>query len=82
MAEDREEMRTDESARGRHDTEHEHGRSHAGSKQHSSERRSENENRSADSGSESRDLKEREYRDQEGNIHHHTRTSKEMKDER
>ena len=28
---------------------------------------------------ESRDLKEREYRDSEGNIHHHTHTSKEMK---
>lgn len=27
---------------------------------------------------ETRDLKEREYRDKEGNIHHHTRTSREM----
>ncbi|HVZ15522.1 MAG TPA: hypothetical protein VG897_00255 [Terriglobales bacterium] len=31
------------------------------------------------SGSDSRDLKEREYRDKDGNIHHHTHTSKEMK---
>jgi hypothetical protein len=30
-------------------------------------------------GSESRDLKEREYRDEQGNIHHHTHTSQEMK---
>jgi hypothetical protein len=35
----------------------------------------------ASSGSEeSSDLKEREYRDKEGNIHHHTRTSEEMKE--
>lgn len=30
--------------------------------------------------SESSDLKEREYRDEKGEIHHHTRTSKEMKE--
>jgi hypothetical protein len=32
-----------------------------------------------ESGSESSDLKEREYRDAQGNIRHHTRTSKEEK---
>jgi hypothetical protein len=32
-----------------------------------------------DRGSSS-DLKEREYRDEEGNVHHHTRTSEAMKD--
>lgn len=26
------------------------------------------------------DLKEREYRDKEGNVHHHTHTSEEMKE--
>lgn len=26
------------------------------------------------------DLKEREYRDEQGNVHHHTRTSQEMKE--
>ena len=31
--------------------------------------------RSGDEGSESSDLKEREYRDAQGNVHHHTRTS-------
>lgn len=33
----------------------------------------------SDGGSESSDLKEREYRDEQGNIHHHTRTAKEEK---
>jgi hypothetical protein len=28
------------------------------------------------------DLKEREYRDKEGNIHHHTHTSEEMRDKK
>lgn len=45
---------------------------------------SRNEQRSAQSSneekSEARDLKEREYRDEEGNVHHHTRTSEAMKD--
>lgn len=27
-------------------------------------------------------LKEREYRDKEGNIHHHTQTAEEMKDKK
>lgn len=30
--------------------------------------------------SSSRDLKEREYRDEEGNVHHHTHTAEAMKD--
>ncbi len=30
--------------------------------------------RTAGAGSSSEDLKEREYRDEQGNIHHHTRT--------
>jgi hypothetical protein len=34
------------------------------------------------SSSETRDLKEREYRDKDGNIHHHTHTSEEMKDKK
>jgi hypothetical protein len=29
-------------------------------------------------GSEDADLKEREYRDEQGNVHHHTRTSMEQ----
>ncbi len=37
-------------------------------------------NRSEGEGSESGDLKEREYRDSHGNIHHHTHTSKEERD--
>ncbi len=39
--------------------------------------------RESSSGSnqnESSDLKEREYRDKDGNVHHHTRTSREMQD--
>jgi hypothetical protein len=32
---------------------------------------------SSRTGSEASDLKEREYRDAQGNIHHHTRTAKE-----
>lgn len=34
---------------------------------------------SSRSSSESSDLKSREYRDKEGNVHHHTRTSESMK---
>ncbi len=30
----------------------------------------------------SQDLKEREYRDKEGNVHHHTRTSRPMREKR
>ena len=43
-----------------------HQQEHSGGRQHQS-------------GSESSDLKEREYRDKEGNIHHHTHTSSEKK---
>lgn len=43
----------------------------AGGQRESSERSNQNE---------SSDLKEREYRDKEGNIHHHTHTSREMQD--
>jgi len=32
----------------------------------------------ANAASNTRDLKQREYRDEHGNIHHHTRTSEEM----
>jgi hypothetical protein len=48
----------------------------------SNERGHEEEERSARGReeSESRDLKEREYQDSEGNIHHHTHTSKAMKE--
>ncbi len=54
--------------------------------------RHENENRGHDQRNEQRtnqggptsntqDLKAREYRDSEGNIHHHTHTSKDMKND-
>lgn len=32
--------------------------------------------------SDTRDLKEREYRDEEGNVHHHTHTAEAMKDKK
>jgi hypothetical protein len=49
------------------------------------------ESRSESSGSERRqsakaagpsDIKQREYRDEEGNVHHHTRTSRAMRERR
>jgi hypothetical protein len=43
-----------------------------------SERGEERSSRRADGESESRDLKECQYRDKEGNIHHHTHTSEAM----
>ena len=50
---------------------------------------SRNEQRQSGSGtsqggptSDTRDLKEREYRDKEGNVHHHTHTADAMKDEK
>lgn len=47
------------------------------SEQGSSERRSQ-QGGSEHSGSESNDLKEREYRDKDGNVHHHTTTYQEQ----
>ena len=61
---------------------------------HSPESQNKSESRSSDSrdqqsksgtsqgghASGSQDLKEREYRDNQGNVHHHTHTSKEMED--
>ncbi len=47
------------------------------------ENKEQNQKQNASQGgpsSNSRDLKEREYRDKQGNIHHHTHTSGEMKD--
>lgn len=34
------------------------------------------------SSSDTQDLKEREYRDAQGNVHHHTHTSQEMKEKK
>jgi hypothetical protein len=48
------------------------GRQERGREQQGSERQS---------GSEPDDLKQREYRDSSGNIHHHTRTSEAMREE-
>jgi hypothetical protein len=42
--------------------------------------KSENRQAGSQPQNESRDLKEREYKDKDGNIHHHTHTSGAMKD--
>jgi hypothetical protein len=56
---------TKESAQGG-----EHSKSHAGSKPSGSSR--------GGGGSQSSDLKDREYRDKQGNVHHHTHTYEEQ----
>ncbi|MBV8570254.1 MAG: hypothetical protein JO319_06560 [Acidobacteriaceae bacterium] len=58
------------------DAKHESGRAHgaaAGAGSHSG-----GEHRGKGGQSESSDLKEREYKDAEGNVHHHTRTAEAM----
>lgn len=56
------------------------GDSSQSSSRSSSSRSSGSEGRTERSSGESSDLKEREYRDKDGNIHHHTHTAKAMKD--
>lgn len=64
-----------------------HGSESSGENRGEERRESRSENRGSETrgsseggpSSETRDLKEREYRDKEGNIHHHTHTSSEMR---
>ena len=68
-------------AKGERHSEHERRGSEAeegSSAKRSDERR---EGRS-DEREKERDLREREYRDSEGNVHHHTHTAQEMKDKK
>ena len=56
-----------------------HSASHSGSHSGSSHSGGSQESKLGGGGD---DLKEREYRDKEGNVHHHTRTSSLMQDKR
>jgi hypothetical protein len=61
-----------------------HSAEHSGSRQHGSESSSGSQQQkgehsgSGQQGSSSEDLKSREYRDQQGNVHHHTKTYEEQ----
>jgi hypothetical protein len=64
---------------GEHCSRSSHSSHSGGSERSSSHRQQHGEApRSEHTGSEDADLKEREYRDEQGNVHHHTRTSMEQ----
>lgn len=57
---------------------HEGGSQERGQSEHAHASSRKEEHESRDQGSESSNLKEREYRDAQGNVHHHTQTYEEQ----